>query len=71
MTLNALFNALFPNQPTFEESKTRRHGRSKKPLRIKVEHDGRVFVARYEGRPGVCFGPTEKEATYALRSGAQ
>lgn len=59
-----------PFQPTMVlDLKPRNQGRSKKPLRIKVEHDGRVFIARYEGRPGLCFGLTEKEATYALRSG--
>lgn len=63
-------NTLFPFQSTFTEPRTRGHGRSKKPLRIKLTHDGRVFVARYEGRPGFCFGVTEKDATYNLKSGA-
>lgn len=60
---------LFPCTPTMVFDTKRGQGRSKKPLHIKIEHDGRVFVARYEGRPGRCFGLTEKEATYNLRSG--
>lgn len=66
MTTN-IFGA--PFQPTVADLKPRGQGRSKKPLRVRVEHDGVVFVARYEGRPGRCFGATEREATYALRSG--
>ena len=65
-----MLNTLYPFQPTMvPDLKPRSQGRSKKQLRIKVEHDGRVFKARYEGRPGCCFGATEKDATYALRSG--
>lgn len=60
---------LFPHIPAMGSDTKRGQGRSKKPLRIKVEHDGRVFVARYEGRPGRCFGLSEKEATYGLRAG--
>jgi hypothetical protein len=60
---------LFPHQPTFTDILPIRQGRSKKPLRMVIEHDGRVFVARYEGRLGFCFGLTEKEATYNLRAG--
>lgn len=61
---------LFPRTHTVvPDPKQRGQGRSKKPLRMTVEHDGRVFIARYEGRPGMCFGLTEKEATYNLRSG--
>ena len=65
-----MLNTLYPNQPTLvPDIRHRGQGRSKKPLRITVEHDGRVFIARYEGRAGHCFGATEKEATYNLRSG--
>jgi hypothetical protein len=60
---------LYPHQPTMVEPRPRGQGRSKKPLRIKLEFDGRVFVARFLGRPNFCFGDTEKEATYNLRSG--
>jgi hypothetical protein len=55
-------------QPT-ERPRPNRQGRSKKALRMKLAHDGRVFVARWEGRAGFCFGLTKKEATYNLRSG--
>lgn len=64
-------NTLLPFTPTMVEPLPNRQGRSKKPLRMKLEHDGRVFVARFEGRPGFCLGMTEKEATYNLRAGAQ
>jgi hypothetical protein len=56
-------------KPTVSDQRPHGQGRSKKPLRISLKHDGRVFVARYEGRPGFCFGVTEKEATYNLRAG--
>lgn len=64
-----MLNTLYPHQPTTAPILPARQGRSKKPLRIKVAHDGRVFIARYEGRADRCFGATEKEATYSLRSG--
>jgi hypothetical protein len=64
-------NTLFPFNYSYDEPRPNRQGRSTKPLRMIIEHDGCVFVARYEGRPGFCFGVTEREATYALRSGAQ
>ena len=64
-----MMTTLFPHTPAMVSDTKRGQGRSKKPLRIKIEHDGRVFVARYEGRPGRCFGLTEKDATYGLRSG--
>jgi hypothetical protein len=65
-----MLNTLFPHQPTLvSDSKPRYQGRSKKTLKMVVEHDGCVFVTRYEGRPGFCFGLTEKEATYNLRAG--
>ena len=47
---------------TYVEPLPNRQGRSKKKLRITVEHDGRVWVARNEGRPGLCFGDTKEEA---------
>jgi hypothetical protein len=58
-------------KPTLVDPLPNRQGRSKKTLRIKVEHDGRVWIARYEGRPGACFGQSEREASYSLRAGAQ
>ena len=56
-------------QPTFADETRKWQGRSKKKLRPVIECDGRVFVARYEGRPGFCFGVTEKDASYNLRAG--
>jgi hypothetical protein len=48
-----------------------RQGRSKKQLKLVIEHDGRLFVARYVGRPGRYFGPTEKAALNNLQAGGQ
>ena len=63
-----MLNTLLPHTSTFASFRTTQ-GRSKKPLSLRVEHDGRVWVARFEGRPNFCFGDTEKEATYNLRAG--
>ena len=54
-------------QPAVTESDRTRQGRSKKPLRLVIAHDGRVFVVRYEGRPGCFFGATAQEATDNLQ----
>jgi hypothetical protein len=48
-----------------------RQGRSRKQLKLAIEHDGRVFIARYEGRPGRYFGPTEKAVLNNLQAGGQ
>jgi hypothetical protein len=60
---------LFPHQPTFTDILPARQGRSKKKLRPVVKHDGRVFIARYEGRPGLFFGSTHQEAYINLQVG--
>ena len=60
---------LFPHQPTFTDILPARQGRSKKKLRPVVKHDGKVFVALYEGRPGRFFGATPQEANNNLQSG--
>lgn len=62
-------DTLYPHTPSFTDIRPTRQGRSKKILRMKVAHDGRVFIARFEGRSGFCFGLTEREATYNLRAG--
>ena len=49
-------DTLFPHQPTLSAILPNRQGRSKKQLKPVIEHDGRVFVARFEGRPGRFFG---------------
>jgi hypothetical protein len=48
-----------------------RQGRSRKQLKLAIEHDGRVFIARYEGRPGRVFGSTIREAQNNLKVGGQ
>lgn len=60
---------LYPHQPTFTEPRPNRNrqGRSKKQLRPVIVHDGRVFVARFEGRPGLFFGPTLQQAQNNLQ----
>jgi hypothetical protein len=62
---------LFPHQPAFTDilPKKSRQGRSKKKLRPVVKFDGRVFVAHFEGRAGLFFGHTEKEAVGNLKVG--
>jgi hypothetical protein len=64
-------NTLYPHQPTLVPDMKARQGRSTKILRPVVKFDGRVFVARFEGRRGCCFGATEKDATWNLQAGAQ
>jgi hypothetical protein len=54
-------------QPT-ERPRSNRQGRSKKQLKPVIEHDGRVWVARYEGRPGLFFGATKQEAQNNLQA---
>lgn len=36
-------------------------GRSNKILKPVIEHDGRVWVARFEGRPERAFGDTQRQ----------
>jgi hypothetical protein len=62
---------LFPHQPTFTDILPNRQGRSKKKLVPVIEHDGRVFIARYEGRPGLFYGATEREVLSNLQVGGQ
>ena len=62
---------LYPREASFSDIRPTRQGRSKKTLRPVIEHDGRVFVARYEGRPNICFGANEQEALRNLRIGEQ
>jgi len=64
-------DTLFPHQPTLSAILPNRQGRSKKKLRPVIEHDGRVFVARFEGRPNRCFGATPQEANNNLQAGGQ
>ena len=62
-------NTLYPFSFSYTDIIPNRQGRSKKQLRPVIEHDGRVFVARYEGRPSLFFGATEKEALNNLQAG--
>ena len=55
-------------QPTLTDPRIRQ-GRSKKKLKPVLEHDGRVWVARYEGRAGRSFGSTQQEANNNLQAG--
>ena len=55
---------------TFVEPRGTWQGRSKKKLRPVIEHDGRVWVARHEGRAGRFFGETRQEANNNLQAGA-
>ena len=64
-------DTLFPYQPTFGIILPNRQGRSKKRLTPVIEHDGRVWVARYEGRPSLFFGATRQEAQNNLQGGGQ
>jgi hypothetical protein len=63
-TLERFTQATIPALPN-------RQGRSRKQLKLAIEHDGRVFVARYEGRPGRVFGSTIREAQNNLKVGGQ
>jgi hypothetical protein len=66
-----MLNTLYPTQIASTPIRSDRQGRSRKQLKLAIEHDGRVFVARYEGRPGRYFGPTEKAALNNLQAGGQ
>lgn len=57
-------------QATFVEPRGVSQGRSRKKLRPVIEHDGRVWVARYEGRPGRFFGASRQEANNNMQAGA-
>jgi hypothetical protein len=61
-------NTLFPHQHAVADIRPNRQGRSKKQLKPVIEHDGRVWVARYEGRPGLFFGATKQEAQNNLQA---
>ena len=58
------------SQATLVEPRGTRQGRSAKKLRPLIEHDGRVWIARYEGRPGRFFGASRQEANNNLQAGA-
>jgi hypothetical protein len=63
-------DTLFPHQPTFADILPNRQGRSKnKTLRPVIEHDGRVWVAYYEGRGNRFFAATRHDAHNNLQSG--
>jgi hypothetical protein len=62
---------LYPNQPPTAPIRSAKQGRSRKQLQPVVTHDGRVFIARYEGRPGRVFGSTIREAQNNLKVGGQ
>ena len=66
MTLNTLFPH---HQATTADIVRKWQGRSKKKLKPVIEHDGRVFVAHYEGRPNRCFGATVQKAQNNLQAG--
>jgi hypothetical protein len=60
---------LFPHQPAFSDILPTRQGRSKKKLVPVIEHDGRVYTAQWEGRPGRFFGASPDEAHKNLQVG--
>ena len=65
-----MMNTLFPSQPTLvPDTKKSWQGRSKKKLVPVIEHDGRVWVAFYEGRGNRFFGSSQQEAHKNLQSG--
>lgn len=64
-----MMKTLEPFRHSFSEPLPNRQGRSKKHLRPVIKHDGRVFVARYEGRPTRFFGATHQEAHNNLQAG--
>jgi len=64
-----ILSTSLPHTP-FTEQVKRYLGRSKKVLKPIIKHDGRVFVAFYEGRPGRVFGPNAQVALKNLRTGA-
>ena len=64
-----MLNTSYHSQPTFTEHRPNRQGRSKKVLRPTITFDGRVFVARYEGRGNRVFGTNEKEVVRNLQNG--
>jgi hypothetical protein len=64
-------DTLFPFTPSLTDTLPNRQGRSKKKLRAVIEHDGRVWVARYDGRPSLYFGTTRQEAHNNLQAGGQ
>jgi hypothetical protein len=53
------------------EERSSRQGRSRKTLRPVIEHDGRVWVAYYEGRGNRFFAASQKEVLKNLQAGAQ
>ena len=56
-------------QGTFVEPRKTFQGHSKKKLKPVIEHDGRVWIARYEGRPGRFFGASAEQAIGNLQAG--
>jgi hypothetical protein len=66
-----MLTTLYPNQPSTTPIRSDRQGRSKKQLKLAIEHDGHVFIARDEGRPGRYFGSTIREAQNNLQVGGQ
>lgn len=65
-----ILSTLYPYQPpTTNITPKRFQGRSRKQLHPIVEHDGKVFVARYEGRQGRVFGANAQVAIKNLKQG--
>ena len=64
-----MMTTLYPYRQAYDEPLPNLQGRSKKSLRPVIEFDGRVFVARFEGRPNRYFGATPQEAQNNLQAG--
>ncbi len=64
-----MMTTLFPFKSPTAPITAPRLGRSKKQLRPVVKFDGRVFVARFEGRSNRFFGTTAQEAQRNLQDG--
>jgi hypothetical protein len=63
-----MMSTLYPFKPTFADIIPARQGRSKKELHPVVEHDGRVWVAYYEGRGERVFASAYNEVLKSLKS---
>lgn len=63
-------DTLFPHTSTLVVPRPIQQGRSKKKLRTVIEHDGRVWIAYYQGRGNRFFGASKQEAQNNLQAGA-
>jgi hypothetical protein len=62
---------LEPFKHSFTQQQPHGQGRSTKQLKQVTHHDGLVWVARWEGRPGKFSGSTVNKALKNLQAGDQ